>query len=456
MKITRRSALLSSAAALATAGAARRASAQTSTLGPDALKSTLNPLGGLRAGNAEGTIPAWTGEIIPLPADYQPGTPRPDPFAGEQPVFSVTPANMAKYQDKLTQGDIYLLHTYPDYRMDVYPTHRTAVAPQYVYDYTYKNASTAQLTPDGNNLSGAYGGVPFPIPVNGKQVIWNHILRWNGIATVDCEGTYQVTSAGEIVERNYATVTTQFPYFFEGREAQFDGTYLMTQIVDTAPGYMEGMAELVRQQINPLEQPKRAWSYLLGQRRVRQAPQLAYDTPIDSAGGVIQWDEAAMFTGALDQYDCKLLGKQEMIMPYNCSKTWLTPIDQVLGPHHANPDITRWELHRVWVVEMTLAPGKRNVDSRRVAYVDEDSWTILALDIYDANNTLWKYHFAVATICPDIPAFAAGTYFIAYDFHANSYVAFGAYNLGRQTQPVPEFPASYFTPGQLAALAGGS
>jgi len=453
MKINRRFALLGSAAAW-TAAATRRASAQS--VGPDALKSTLTPLGGLRAGNAEGTIPAWTGEIIPLPADYQPGTPRPDPFAGEKPVFSITAANLATYQNKLAKGNIYLLQTYPDYRMDVYPTHRTSVAPQYVYDYTYKNASTAQLSPDGNNLSGAYGGTPFPIPVNGKQVIWNHILRWTGTTTVDSEGTYQVTSAGEIVERNFATITAQLPYYFEGREAQFDGTYLTTQIVDTAPAYMEGMAELVRDQVNPLQDPPRAWAYLLGQRRVRQAPQLQYDTPIDSAGGVIQWDEAAMFSGALDEYDCKLLGKQEMFVPYNSSKTWLTPIKQVLGPHFADPDITRWELHRVWVVEMTLVPGKRNQDARRVAYVDEDSWMILAMDIYDANNTLWKYHYAVATICPDIPAFAAGTYFIAHDFHADSYVAFGAYNLGRQNQPVAELPASYFTPGQLAALAGGS
>jgi hypothetical protein len=133
MRINRRFALLGSAAAL-TAAATRRASAQS--VGPDALKSTLTPLGGLRAGNAEGTIPAWTGEIIPLPADYQPGTPRPDPFAGEKPVFSITAANLATYQNKLAKGNIYLLQTYPDYLMDVYPTHRTSVAPQYVYDYT--------------------------------------------------------------------------------------------------------------------------------------------------------------------------------------------------------------------------------------------------------------------------------------------------------------------------------
>jgi hypothetical protein len=456
MKITRRSALKGSVAALATAGTAGRALAQTAALGPDDLKSTLTPLGGLRAGNEAGTIPAWTGDIIPLPASYQPGTPRPDPFAGEAPLFSITSANLATYQDKLPKGAIYLLQTYSDYRMDVYPTHRTAVAPQYVYDYTYKNATTAQLSADGNNLSGAYGGTPFPIPVNGKQVMWNHILRWTGTTIVDTEGTYQVTSSGEVVERNYATVTTQFPYYFKGREAQFDGTYLITQIVDLAPANMEGNAELVRDQVNPLEEPPRAWAYLLGQRRVRQAPQLQYDTPIDSAGGVIQWDEAAMFTGALDEYDCKLLGKQEMYVPYNSSKTWATPINQVLGPHHVNPDIPRFELHRVWVVEMTLAPGKRNQDARRVAYIDEDSWMILALDIYDANDSLWKYHYAVATICPDIPAFAAGTYFMAYDFHADTYVAFGAYDGGHQSEPVPEYPASYFTPGQLAALAGGN
>jgi hypothetical protein len=454
MKITRRSALLSSATALATASLARRAPAQS--LGPDALKSTLTPFGGLRAGNAEGTIPAWTGEIIPLPADYQPGTPRPDPFAAEKPLFTITAANMANYQDKLAKGDIYLLQTYPDYRMDVYPTHRTAVAPQYVYDNIYKNATSAQLSADGNSLSGAYGGVPFPIPQNGKEVIWNHILRWSGTATRETSGTYQVTAAGELVERNYATIITQFPYYFEGDEANFDGTYLITQIVNMAPASQEGSMVLVRDQINTLQDPPRGWVYLLGQRRVREAPQLQYDTPIDSAGGVIQWDEAAMFNGALDEYDCNILGKREMIVQYNATRTWATPIAQVLGPRHANPDVARWELHRVWVVEMVLAPGKRNRDARRVAYVDEDTWMILGMDIYDANGALWKYHYAVATICPDIPGYCAGTYFIAYDFLAQSYVAFGAYDGGHETQPVPVYPDVYFTPGQLAARAEGN
>ena len=457
MKISRRSVLASTAALPVAVSLGAKAKAQA--VNADDLKSTLMPLGGIRAGNAEGTIPAWTGELIPLPADYKSGQVRPDPFANDAVVVTITAANMAQYQDKLTQGDIHLLQTFPDYQIEVYPTHRTAIAPQYIYDYTYKNVSTAQLSPDGNNLTGAYGGIPFPIPTNGKQILWNHLVRWLGTTITNPSGDYQVTSSGEIILRAFANLQYQMPYYFNGREAEFNGIYEQLTVQNTAPAYVEGQSVLVLNPINPVENPSRGWEYLLGERRVRLAPQLVYDTPEDTAGGILQWDEAAMFNGATDQYDCKIIGKKEMYVPYNCNKAWATPIVDVLGPKHTKPGVMRFELHRVWVVEMTLAPGKRNVDARRTIYVDEDTWLILAIDIYDANNSLWKYHYAVPALCSDVPAMCSGFYLIAYDFHSGTYLAFGAFDVARsqlQWGVIPELPPSYFTPGELAALAGGS
>jgi hypothetical protein len=456
MKLNRRSLLRASAAIIGTAPLARAATAQA--LGADALGSTLTPLGGIRAGNADGTIPAWTGKLIPLPADYVSGTLRPDPFAGDKPLFTITAANMGDYKDKLSAGDIYLLQNHPDYAMNVYKTNRTAIAPQWVYDYTAQNAVSAQTTPDGNNLSGAYGGIPFPIPTTGKQVIWNHELRWLGSTISNPSIAWLVTSGGSVIFKNATAFIFENPYYFQGGKATFDGVYQELSVRDVRPAFMEGEAEVVVYHLNPLEQPPRGWAYLIGERRVRLAPQLQYDTPVDVTGGVVNWDEAQMFNGALDDYDMKIVGKKEMFVCYNNNKLWNMNTPDAIGPKHMDPAAVRWELHRVWVIDMTLAPGKRNVDTRRVAYVDEDTWTVLGLDIYDANGQLWKYHHAMPAVCSDIPTVSAGFFFNAYDFHAGSYVVFGGWDSPDMVrmQPIAELPPSYFTPGQLNARAGGS
>lgn len=458
MKISRRTMLASAASLPALSFLDAAANAQPAYT-PDDLKSTLTPLGGLRAGNAEGTIPAWTGEVPALPAGWESGMRRPDPFAGDAAVATINAANMAQYQDKLPAGVIQLLKLHSDCEIQVFPTHRTGVAPQYVYDYVYKNATSAQLSPDGNNLSGAYGGIPFPIPTNGKQVIWNHLLRWFGATIKAAGGTWQITSSGEVILRAFTKAKYQVPYYFEGREADFNGIYEQFLVQDIAPAYAEGQEALVLTSLNPLEEPNKAYEYLLGERRVRLAPQLNYDTPVDLAGGIVNWDEGAMFNGALNDYDCTIVGKKEIYVPYNCNKAWNTPATDVMGPKFVNNGVIRYELHRVWVVEMTLAPGMRNVDARRTVYVDEDTWLALAIDIYDSSGSLWKHQYAVAAICSDIPAMCSGFYFIMHDFHSGSYVNFGGVDLVRNPDSwyvTPELPSSFFTPGELSALAGGN
>ena len=458
MKISRRSLLKTSAAVVGSGALPRGAIAQAT--GPDALKSTLTPLGGIRAGNADGSIPAWTGEMVPEFANYQLGEPLPSPFTDDKPLFRITPANVSQYQDKLSAGAIYMLQNHPDYYMDIYPTRRTAVAPQYVYDYTYKNASTAQLSADGNSLSGAYGGTPFPIPTNGKQVIWNHELRWLGANFYSPVGsTFLVTSTGQVVVKNTVNFWAQFPYYFKGEEASFNGTYSQITLTSIAPAYMEGESELVLAKMNPLSDPPRGWEYLLGERRVRLAPQLQYDTPVDQTGGLVNWDEAQMFNGALDRYDCQLVGKKELFVGYNNNYAWTKPTPTMFGQKFVDPSIMRWELHRVWQVEMTLAPGKRNVDFRRTAYVDEDSWGMLACDVYDANNQLWKYFHAVSAFLPGFPCVSTGYLTIVYDFHAGQYVSLGGFidsTPATRYQPIPRLPDSFFTPAGLTDRAGGS
>ncbi len=292
----RRSVLKASIASIAACAIPKWSLAQAASYGPEDLKSTLMPLGGLRVGNAEGTIPPWTGGYSIVPPGYRQGDIRPDPFADEKPVFSITAANIAQYQDKLAEGAAALVQKYLNFRLDVYQTHRTAVAPQYAYDNTYKNATRARLSTDGNSVTGAYGGIPFPIPENGHQVMWNSILSWQGTCIHFASDAYTVTSAGEVVFESRGQGWEQYPYYFENGESRFNGDIYDALLVPTAPPYQAGSSILLRQPVDPDLQPVKGWVYLVGQRRVRRAPELQYDTPDALTGGVVNWDEATSLT----------------------------------------------------------------------------------------------------------------------------------------------------------------
>jgi hypothetical protein len=457
IKIKRRHLLMSTAAAIAALRAARPARADAGST-PDDLKAALTPLGAERAGNADGSIPAWTGGYTDLPAGYQPGDPRPAaPFLADAKLFSITATNASQYKDKLADGVMQLFAKYPDYRVDVYPTRRTAAAPQYVYDYTYKNASTAQIAADGNSISNAYGGTPFPIPKDGHQVIWNHLLAWRGTTIKDLNYGFTATTDGSVTFGGKQIEYAAWPYYYPDGEADFDGFYFEFTTSILQPAYQEGAATLALQPLNPTLQTPRSWQYLVGQRRTREAPQLQYDTPNYFSSGIGNFDEFQIFNGPLDEYDFNLIGKKEMYVPYNMNKAWATPWQTQLSGHYFNPDIARWELHRVWVVEMTVKPGKRNVDARRLVYIDEDSWNGLMCDIYDSTGSLWKFLSGIPVALPDIPCLLGSISTCEYDFHAGVYTALQIIDSSIQSpwMPIAKLPKSYFTPGQLVADAGG-
>ena len=142
--------------------------------------------------------------------------------------------------------------------------------------------------------------------------------------------------------------------------------------------------------LNQSASPRMAWQYLPGQRRVRRAPQVAYDTPDSGAGGTATFDQSYVFNGALDRYDWKLVGKKEVYIPYNNYQADIVSLDELLTPHHLNPDHVRFELHRVWVIEATLKQGKRHSIARRTIYFDEDSWVASMSDNYDGHDNLWR------------------------------------------------------------------
>ena len=457
ISVKRRTALASSVAAVTAAALPKWSLAQATSYGPEDLKgNTLTPFGAIRAGNADGSIPAWTGEPVAAQAGFQPGE-VPIVFADEKPLYSISSANLAQYKDRLAVGAVAMFNKYPGFRIDVYPTHRTAIAPQYVYDNIYKNATTAQLSADGGSVSNAYGGIPFPFPKNGNEVIWNHLLSWQASTVFFVADAHTVTATGEIVFESRATVWFQYPYYFENGEGRFNGFYLQQFIVPTAPPYEAGGSILFLHPVSPAVTPDEAWTYLQGERRTRRAPELQYDTPNSLAGGTTNWDEANIFAGKLDRYDFNYVGVKEMIVPYNSNKFNAATVADQLQPHFVNPDLVRWELHRVRVVEATLKPGARNVDARRTFYCDEDTGSALMGDVYDASGSLWKFLHKIPTLYPDIPVHQTGQNDMTYELHAGDYTCGDHYNneCRPQWKPVPELPSSFFTPGQLAASAGG-
>ena len=422
----------------------------------DQLKAALTPTGAERAGNAEGTIPPWTGGYTTPPASYQQGMPRLDPFAEEAPLFAITGANVKAYADKLPAGAMALFEKSPDYRMDIYPTHRTAAAPNWIYENIFRNATQARAASEGiaYGIEGAVGGIPFPIPKNGFEAIWNHLLAFWGPARETHISTYVVSASGTVDLTAAYREIADFPYYYPGATPDsFGKYYFKTQRITDAPAAKFGEGYLAWQPTNTERTKFAAWRYLPGERRARRGPSLSYDTPDPDASGFQTLDEYYIFFGGLDRYDFKILGKQEMYVPYNNNRLYTLPVRGVLGPTHANPEALRYELHRVWVIEGTLAQGKQHVAPRRRLYIDEDSWFAVYGESWDEDGRLWKFGHGTMYLVPDLPAVILGSQFI-YDLVLGGYVYGFAFNDDPiQYKVTPPHAENAFTPEALAAQA---
>ncbi len=413
------------------------------------LKTELTPLGAERAGNKDGSIPAWDGGYTKVPSGFKSGQPRPDPFASEKPLYSITAKNMDAHAEVLTDGLKYMLKKYPTYRIDVYPTHRTAAAPQWVYDNTFANATRAKTTHEGLSVEGAHGGIPFPIPKTGAEAMWNHLLRWCGDSTRQGTTVYVVAGGKPVLASNTMT-DFQFPYYFkEGSADDKKQDYWDVYLATTEPAFKAGEVILGRDSIDQAGTGRQVWQYLVGQRRVRRAPSLAYDTPNTVTSGVDFFDEAMMFNGGLEKYNWKLVGKREMLVPYNENGLELRKVDDVLGPNYLNPDAVRFELHRVWVVDAELAPGKRHVLPKRRYYLDEDSWSVLLSDGWDARGELWHVGIALPFLAFEIPGQIEWAW-VTHDVQKGSYSSTTMNGQPDQWTAVARYPADYFTPEALA------
>lgn len=412
------------------------------------LKTDLTPLGAERAGNKDGSIPAWTGGFTGAIAGEQPGGRRGDPFKDEKPLFTVTAQNMAQHEDKLSDGVKAMLRKYPQtYKLHVYKTHRTAMAPQYVYDHTAANVTRAKL--EGDNLVGAYGGIPFPIPKNGVEAIWNHKVSWRGVAWEALINQYQITADGKVVLTTDGHIRQRMPYYLpEGSPDKFDGYFWEVNLVNAGPPIRAG--EMIAGR-NRTDNSSVSYVYLTGQRRVRKLPSACCDTPTPATAGLMSFDELNVFSGKSDLFDWKLVGKKELLIPYNQNRFLQAKESDIITGQHLNPEHVRWELHRVWVLEAQLRDGQRHQAPRSVYYLDEDTWQGVLADRWDAKNQLWKTLWGFNYVMPDFPGTVQQTFGFYDLLGGQAYVANVLNDKAYHHRPVKPWPTQIFTGDGLAA-----
>ena len=418
------------------------------------LGGDLTPVGAEMAGNADSSIPAWNPDGTPIPAGFVPGSGNyVNPYPGEKPLYSIDSENWKQYADNLTEGTQAMFEKLgkEGFRIDVYPTKRETKMPQWYYDNTLKNATGAKLVADGQKIDNSYPGVAFPIPQSGLEVLYNHMTRYATDYQMKYD-VYYVSTDGKPILSTTGEHYDVFPMFKEPDKLVGDGLYIWLRINYEAPARRAGEILLVHEPGADFSEGKgrKAWQYLTGQRRVRLAPAVSFDTPNPGVAGTSTYDDAYVYNGSPERYNWTLLGKKEMIIPYsNYDFLFKVKVEDTLGGKFLKPEYIRWEKHRVWVVEGNLKEGTRHQYAKRRYYIDEDTWIAMAGEVYDARGNLWRVHYAYPANLYDIDSQWSWTYG-SYDLLQ------GIYNIN--TKPVPgHYPngvqvknEKFFTPKGMA------
>lgn len=362
---------------------------------PALLGTTLTPLGGEVAASADGVIPAWT---PPGPQDngWSYGQVRGQhwKFKGDKPLYSIDANNVAQYASKLSPGQVELFKKVPGYRMDVYPTRRSCGVPDFVAENTKKNSGFAKLDASGLALEEAYvPGIPFPQPTTGAEAMWNMKMRYRGLGLEmrgDRVGVSPRKNGGDWL-RSSLDMFIHTGWGEKG-SALFSSTNRMeveSYFLYQEPAALAGQAGVVTTEAG---EETTTFYYFPGQRRVRRMPAYSYDAPQIGLDNQVTVDESNMFFGPLDRFDWKLVGKQELLVPYNAFGAYDTSakIEEVTQKDFVAPESRRYELHRVWVVEASVRQGMRHQAPKRQFYIDEDSWNLLVAVDYDKQGQIWK------------------------------------------------------------------
>jgi hypothetical protein len=423
--------IITTAALLSLSLLASGVNAEVTPADVNKLGNKLTPIGAEKAGNKAGTIPDWTGGLTSknTPASKDKGRPA-NPFTDDKPLYDITNANLAQYQDNLSAGQLAMFKKYADYKMPVYKTRRSAAYPDGLYDVIKKNATSAKLVQGGNGITDFDTTIPFPIPKNANEVIWNHITRYRGGSAERTFTTIPVQADGSFVTVKMRDQLVWPEFLKGGRDVKKDDNILFYYLqVITAPARLTGTALMVHETIDQVKEARKAWVYNSGQRRVRRAPNVSYDGPSAGTDGLRTSDNYDMYNGAPDRYNWKLVGKKELYIPYNSYRLLDTQskYDNLIQPGHLNADSLRYELHRVWEIEATLVEGSRHIYAKRTFFIDEDTWGASVIDQYDGRGELWRLSEAHNVMFYDVntPWMVAET---VHDLNSGRYLVTGLSN----------------------------
>ncbi|MEH6634214.1 MAG: DUF1329 domain-containing protein [Halioglobus sp.] len=418
------------------------------------LGQDLTPMGAEMAGNADGSIPAWNPGGTPIPADYVAGSGNyTNPYKDEQPLYTIDGNNYMEYAEVLSEGSKAMFEKYgaDGFKMNVYPSHRGYKAPDWLYANNVKNATGASLVADGQKIDNNYPGVPFPVPQSGLEVLWNHMIRY-GVEREYEYDVYYVGSNGKPVLSTTGVASSSYPMFREPDKLVGDTPWTQLRINYNAPARRAGEILLVHEPGADYTAGKgrMAWQYLVGQRRVRLAPAVSFDTPNPGVAGTSTYDDSFIYNGSPERFDWKLVGKKEIIVPANAYDfVFQQKVEDLLGEKFLKPEFIRYEKQRVWIVEGDLKEGSRHLYSKRRFYIVEDSWTALTGETYDARGNLWRVQYAYPANLYDVGGSYSNAYG-GYDLLQNIYNLNGKAIPGKFTLGLDRRNEKYFSPKGMA------
>lgn len=419
----------------------------------------LTPFGAERAGNKDSSIPAWEGKRDqPLPG-WSYGKFRGDywKYKNERPLFVIDASNVDRYRNQLSPGQIQLIKQIRGYQMTVYPSHRDADFPDFILANTRKNASHAKMSANGDYpIDVNLPGIPFPYPKTGAELMWDYLLRYQGVGFVYPGGTYTMLSPRPGSSEWIACLGPQNNYYPWGRKgstttAQVGEIYYSIYFQYNSPPALAGQGLV---QTYYFDKPNEAFYYFPGQRRVRRLPTAAYDTPQIGFENQYTFDQPFLFNGNIDRFDWKIVGKKEMYIPYNCFGMFRfkEKIHDVALPKFLNNENRRYELHRVWVLVGTIKRGMRHTEPKKVFYIDEDSLLAVVGEGYDAKNALWKVRESYPIPAWDLGGAFVTQPFVQYDLTNGRYVYDqGCIGTGKDIHWLEETHDTRFRPGFFTA-----
>ncbi|MGQ0701372.1 MAG: DUF1329 domain-containing protein [Panacagrimonas sp.] len=412
------------------------------------LGQSLTPMGSEAGPNADGSIPAWQPLAVTA---FKRGD---NPYSADKPLYTITAENLSQHERLLTEGHKALFKVFPEtYGIPVYPTRRGVAYPAWFLDATRLNGERVELTNSGHGFCCAAQGFPFPIPGNGLEAMWNHIMRYNTRGYRGYVAAAATTTAGDYaIERAYLELS--YTYNTPGLPAEKlnnQNLYVMTKTV--SPASKAGLAYLLHVPLDRIAQTTGVWAFSPGENRARRIGEVGYDNP--AFDGLMTQDQIDMFNGPLDRYTIKLLGKRELIVPYNSYALYDDKLKykDIITRGHINQALTRYEKHRVWVIEAEVREDISHRYKKRVFYLDEDSWIVMAQDIYDERDQFWRFAESHSINFPQVPVMVNGVQ-VHYDLQSRRYVIL---NLTNEEKSLIAYDwvqqANYFTPSNLKRFA---